>query len=180
MHYAVHTIAGCKAPHLCCTMLAMLPFWMLLCCAVHCYAGCSQLTNAIACSNRQHHAQKLLEKNGIDRKPSSSWPMPSFWGDEKTKWDLSITGCYRVGRLDKEGGGGGDQALHVRQLSSGKMWAYLACIQSWMLVVQTPVAKSNSSKVRKCIGTKKSSQQYGIACRHKHVITHSMISSSIT
>ena len=51
-------------------------------------------------------------------------------------------------------------------------------MQSWMLVVQTPVAKSNSSKVRKCIGTKKSNQQYGIACRHKHVITCSMHSSS--
>ena len=44
--------------------------------------------------------------------------------------------------------------------------AYLACTQSWMLVVHTPVAKSNSSKVKKCIGTKNSSQQYGIACKH--------------
>ena len=44
--------------------------------------------------------------------------------------------------------------------------AYLACMQSWMFVVHTPVANSNNSKVKKCIGTKKSSQQYGIACKH--------------
>ena len=45
---------------------------------------------------------------------------------------------------------------------------YLAWMQSWMLVVQTPVANSNSSKVRKCIGTANNSRQYGIACNSTH------------
>ena len=110
--------------------------------------------------------------------------MTSFEGKKRQEGGKQqVPGCNTAGRLDKgsagggggegvgggggggrkgEGGGGGgawDQALHVRQLSSGKMRAYLACMQSWMLVVHTPVAKSNSSKVRKCIGTKKSSQQ---------------------
>ena len=40
-------------------------------------------------------------------------------------------------------------------------------MQSWMFVVHTPVANSNNSKVKKCIGTKKRSQQYGIACKHQ-------------
>ena len=49
--------------------------------------------------------------------------------------------------------------------------AHLACMQSWMFVVHTPVANSNNSKVKKCIGRKKSSQQYGIACKHHSFYT---------
>ncbi len=48
---------------------------------------------------------------------------------------------------------------------------YLPCIQSWMLVVHTPVAKSSSSWVRKCMGMYINVQQYGIAWSESQTCT---------
>lgn len=47
-----------------------------------------------------------------------------------------------------------------------------------MLVVQMPVKNSSSSKVRKCMGMKRSRQQYGSACKHGAPLSESCSSKA--